>query len=52
VAKQSQIEKAIAALEADKAVLELAIAKLKAQQDPKPVKVHKVKAASASIVQE
>ena len=31
MAKQSQLEKAIAALEADKAVLELAIAKLRAQ---------------------
>ena len=34
MAKMSQIDKAIAQLEADRAVLDLAIAKLKAQQQP------------------
>jgi hypothetical protein len=33
--KKSQLDKAIAALEAEKAVLELALAKLKAQREPK-----------------
>lgn len=38
MAKQSQIEKAIAALEADRAVLDLAIAKLKAQVEKQPTR--------------
>ena len=45
MAKQSQFDRAIAQLEGEKAVLELAIQKLKAQQQkpkaskPRPVKV-------------
>jgi hypothetical protein len=46
MAKQSQIDKAIAQLEAEKAVLDMAIARLKAQQTPaKPKKAPKPRGA-------
>ena len=43
MSKMSQIEKAIASLEADKRVLEMAIARLKAEQGAKPARAKKVK---------
>lgn len=48
MAKQSQLDKAIAALKADRAVLDLAIAKLCAQQMEKPAKPRKQKASPAT----
>jgi chorismate mutase len=47
--KQSQLDKAIAQLEAERQVLDLAIAKLKAQQSAKPKKA-KLRAVSGERV--
>lgn len=44
--KQSAIEKAIAVLEGERQVLDLAIAKLKAQRDSKPKRAPKPQAVS------
>lgn len=46
MSRQNQLDKVLASLEADRAVLDLAIAKIKAQQqqrDAKPARVRKPK---------
>jgi hypothetical protein len=48
MAKQTQIEKAIAQLEAEIAVLQLAVAKLKAQQTNQPRRTKKTKLAAVA----
>lgn len=49
--KRSQLDKAIEALEAKKATLDLAIAELRAQQN-QPKRVRKVKAPTLPIARE
>ena len=45
--KRSQIERAVEALEAERAVLDLAILKLKAQQQAKSARIRKPRAVEA-----
>jgi hypothetical protein len=52
MAKQSQIDKAIAQLESEVAILNLAIAKLKAQQQPKATRKARTSTKIAAVKSE